>query len=77
MVNEKTLPEMKPRILPKGSVITFPAKRYAFWVIPDARAKACMKEGGKGKGGAGVMAAPQGYLLLVVTIAIAYFSRIY
>ena len=42
MVDEKTLPKLRPKILHPGSSIVLPSMRYGFWVIPDAGAKACM-----------------------------------
>ena len=42
MIDEKTLPKLRPNILHPGSSIVLPSMRYGFWVIPDAGAKACM-----------------------------------
>ena len=42
LVNDETLPELKPTVVPGQEPLILPPLTYAFYVVPDAKASACL-----------------------------------
>jgi hypothetical protein len=44
MLNETTLPDVQPVVVEGGQLVNLPAMSYGFIVVPDAQAKACLRQ---------------------------------
>ena len=42
MVDDRTLPQVQPIHIPPGMDLFFPPQTFGFFVLPKARARACM-----------------------------------